>query len=122
MPAQIEIVIAKYFSISNVHHPRSAIASRNRSFGRVTYMWHILSLQLPGTNRTLHIIDTPGLFDTDRDMEEVKIEMAKTLLTFPHGVHAFIYVLSSTSRFTEEEHKTLKEIKVSVVLFYVVNS
>ena len=69
---------------------------------------------MPGTDRTLHVVDTPGLFDTDRTLEEVKIEIAKTLLTFPHGVHAFIYVMNSTERFTEEEHNTLKEIKVSV--------
>ena len=69
---------------------------------------------MPGTDRTLHVVDTPGLFDTDRTLEEVKIEIAKTLLTFQHGVHAFIYVMNSTERFTEEEHNTLKEIKVSV--------
>ena len=55
-------------------------------------------------------MDTPGLFYTDRDVEEVKVEIAKTLLMFHHGIHAFIYVINSASpRFTKEDKKTLME-------------
>ena len=64
-------------------------------------------------DRQIHIVDTPGLFDTNRDMDDVKTEIAKTLLKFPHGIHAFIYVMNAASpRFTEEDQKTLNEIKV----------
>ena len=55
-------------------------------------------------------MDTPGLFCTDRDVEEVKVEIAKTLLIFPHGIHTFIYVINSASpRFTKEDKKMLME-------------
>ena len=64
-------------------------------------------------DRTIRIIDTPGLFDTKTSEDRVLLELAKTLETFPNGVHAFIYVLNgANSRFTEEEQKTLHKIKV----------
>ena len=66
-------------------------------------------------DRTIRIIDTPGLFDTKTSEDRVLLELAKTLETFPNGVHAFIYVLNgANSRFTEEEQKTLHKIKVLV--------
>ena len=71
-------------------------------------------LQVPGTDRTLHVVDTPGLSYTDRTLEEVKIEIAKTLLTFPHGVHAFIYVMNSTERFTDKDQRAIKKFKVCI--------
>ena len=68
-------------------------------------------------DRTIRIIDTPGLFDTKTSEDRVLLELAKTLETFPNGVHAFIYVLNSAnSRFTEEEQKTLHKIKVLVMI------
>ena len=67
-------------------------------------------------DRTIRIIDTPGLFDTKTSEDRVLLELAKTLETFPNGVHAFIYVLNgANSRFTEEEQKTLHKIKVLVM-------
>ena len=58
------------------------------------------------------MVDAPGLFDADRTSLEVKIEIAKTLSTFPHGVDAFIYVMNSTDLFTDEDQRSIKRFKV----------
>ena len=82
---------------------------------------HLTDLFFQFRNRSIRIIDTPGLFDTKCPREKVLLELVKTLETFPDGVHAFIYVLSSANRrFTDEEQETLHTIKVSVSHSYEV--
>ncbi|XP_071847586.1 uncharacterized protein [Apostichopus japonicus] len=59
------------------------------------------------------VIDTPGLFDTANDFqnEDMVLEIAKTLINFKGGIHLFLLVLGSTSRFTKEEQDTIKDIE-----------
>ncbi|XP_048770850.1 GTPase IMAP family member 9-like [Ostrea edulis] len=56
--------------------------------------------------KKLVVIDTPGLFDTNRTNEELLVEMTKWYALTSPGLHAIILVLQ-VGRFTEEEQKTV---------------
>ncbi|XP_071848064.1 uncharacterized protein [Apostichopus japonicus] len=59
------------------------------------------------------VIDTPGLFDTDKDFkdEDLVLEIAKTMINFKGGIHLFLLILNSTARFTQEEENTINTIE-----------
>lgn len=53
---------------------------------------------------TVHVVDTPGIFDTRKDAESVATELLKVGLIFEEGIHAFCFLRSFGSpRFTPEE-------------------
>ncbi len=59
------------------------------------------------------MLDTPGLFDTEKDQATVCREIAGAINTYYEGVHAFLYILNAAShRFTDEDKTALAEIKV----------
>nr|XP_033787963.1 GTPase IMAP family member 9-like [Geotrypetes seraphini] len=76
--------------------------------------------------RQLMVIDTPGLFDTDFELEESVKEISRcAILSFP-GLHAIIHVFSLTNLFTEEEREAFllindifgdKGTKYMIILF-----
>ncbi len=101
-------------------------ATANTLLGHDAFESHFSSTSVTQSNqvrdlrrdgRKIRVLDTPGLFDTDRDLETVCTEITRAIDTFCDGVHAFLYVLNAAShRFTDEDQKTVKEIKVDLVV------
>nr|XP_022295275.1 GTPase IMAP family member 4-like isoform X2 [Crassostrea virginica]XP_022295276.1 GTPase IMAP family member 4-like isoform X2 [Crassostrea virginica]XP_022295277.1 GTPase IMAP family member 4-like isoform X2 [Crassostrea virginica]XP_022295278.1 GTPase IMAP family member 4-like isoform X2 [Crassostrea virginica]XP_022295279.1 GTPase IMAP family member 4-like isoform X2 [Crassostrea virginica] len=56
--------------------------------------------------KRLVVVDTPGLFDTNRTEQEILVEMSKWYSLVSPGIHAIILVVQ-VGRFTEEEQKTV---------------
>ncbi|XP_034393303.1 GTPase IMAP family member 7-like [Cyclopterus lumpus] len=59
--------------------------------------------------RNITLIDTPGLFDTNRSEEELKSEILRCVTGFTPGPHAFLIVLK-VERFTEQEQAVINKI------------
>ncbi|XP_016104667.1 GTPase IMAP family member 7-like [Sinocyclocheilus grahami] len=59
--------------------------------------------------KKITVIDTPGLFDTNRDEEEIKSEIFKALIECAPGIDAFIMVLK-VGRYTEHENEVVQKI------------
>uniref|UniRef100_A0AAQ4QIY9 AIG1-type G domain-containing protein n=1 Tax=Gasterosteus aculeatus aculeatus TaxID=481459 RepID=A0AAQ4QIY9_GASAC len=59
--------------------------------------------------RDVTLIDTPGLFDTDRSEEELKAEIVKCITECSPGPHAFIIVFK-VERFTGQEQEVINKI------------
>lgn len=58
--------------------------------------------------REIIVIDTPGIFDTEKTNDLVQLEVAKCVGLSSPGAHAFILVLSLAARYTEEEKSTVE--------------
>ncbi|KAK3091241.1 hypothetical protein FSP39_018207 [Pinctada imbricata] len=56
--------------------------------------------------KKLVVVDTPGLFDTNVDNDQVMMEIGKCYAITSPGLHAIVLVVE-IGRFTEEENKTV---------------
>ncbi|XP_072028409.1 GTPase IMAP family member 4-like [Amphiura filiformis] len=57
------------------------------------------------SGRNIQVVDTPGLFDTDKKPADIKIEILKFLALTAPGPHIILYVVG-IGKFTQEEQKT----------------
>ncbi|XP_030285683.1 GTPase IMAP family member 7-like [Sparus aurata] len=60
--------------------------------------------------KRITVIDTPGLFDTDRSEEELKREIVRCITECAPGPHAFLIVLK-VERFTKHEQEVINQIQ-----------
>lgn len=60
-------------------------------------------------SKTIAVVDTPGLFDTNSTEENVINEIVKCIGLSSPGPHAFLYVLKIGAKLTNEEAETLKK-------------
>uniref|UniRef100_A0A8C5G077 AIG1-type G domain-containing protein n=1 Tax=Gouania willdenowi TaxID=441366 RepID=A0A8C5G077_GOUWI len=60
-------------------------------------------------NTQLTLVDTPGLFDTEKSEEELKSEIISSITECAPGVHAFLIVLK-VERFTKHEEEVITRI------------
>ncbi|GJN27547.1 hypothetical protein PR202_gb15577 [Eleusine coracana subsp. coracana] len=63
-------------------------------------------------DRTISVIDTPGLYDMNMSEEDVRKEIAKCMDMSKDGIHAMLMVFSAATRFTREDEDTINSIKV----------
>lgn len=60
-------------------------------------------------NMSIHVIDTPGLLDTETDEDKVLVEIIKSCGMVSSGPHVILYVMTIRSRFTDEDEKVVNE-------------
>ncbi|XP_048041510.1 GTPase IMAP family member 7-like [Megalobrama amblycephala] len=61
--------------------------------------------------KEISVIDSPGLYDTELNGEQIKSEIVKCITYASPGPHAFIIIIR-VGRFTEEEKNTVQHLKV----------
>ncbi|XP_015252409.1 PREDICTED: GTPase IMAP family member 4-like [Cyprinodon variegatus] len=62
-------------------------------------------------DRTVTVIDTPGMFDTKLSQKDLKREIEKCIMMSVPGPHIFLLVIRLGVHFTTEEKNALKWIK-----------
>ncbi|KPP56186.1 hypothetical protein Z043_126241, partial [Scleropages formosus] len=61
-------------------------------------------------DRHVAVVDTPGLFDTEKPNEEIQKEIVKCIQVSCPGPHAFLLVMQ-LNRFTDEERKCVEALQ-----------
>lgn len=79
-------------------------------FGQKSITRHCQKAKSDVNSRPVVVVDTPGLFDTTLDHEEVNREIGKCISLLSPGPHVFLLVFS-VGRFTPEEKETIELIR-----------
>ncbi|RGB42333.1 AIG1 family-domain-containing protein [Rhizophagus diaphanus] len=79
------------------------------SFSAVTQNSSIARIQIG--NENYNVIDTPGIFDTDKPNEVVLEEIARTIQKCAYGIKAILFVIEA-KRFTIEQKEMVDRIKL----------
>ncbi|XP_048035367.1 GTPase IMAP family member 9-like [Megalobrama amblycephala] len=78
------------------------------------------------SGRSVSVVDTPGLFDTEMNPEKLMMKIARSVYLSSPGPHAFLIVLRVDDRFTKQEQQFPQMIemmfgqevlKYSIILF-----
>ncbi|XP_066531831.1 GTPase IMAP family member 4-like [Hoplias malabaricus] len=59
--------------------------------------------------RNVSVTDTPGFYDTPLTKEKLAVELGRSVYESRPGVHAFLYVVPLTGRFTEQEGQVAQQ-------------
>ncbi|KAB0344840.1 hypothetical protein FD754_021766, partial [Muntiacus muntjak] len=84
-----------------VFNSRTAPAAVTKTCQKASRKWK---------GRELLVVDTPGLFDTERTQDKTCKEISRCVLASCPGPHAFILVLK-LGRYTQEEQETVALVK-----------
>ncbi|CAO2035103.1 unnamed protein product [Urochloa humidicola] len=84
------------------------------SYGSVTGTCQMGSVRIGDgcATRTVNVIDTPGLFNMDKKIEDSLEDVIKCMDMARDGIHAMLMVFSATSRFSHEDEKAIEAIKM----------
>ncbi|KAK6194874.1 hypothetical protein SNE40_000410 [Patella caerulea] len=63
-------------------------------------------------NKRLVVVDTPGMFCTRRNNDEIAKVISRCVEMLIPGPHVFIYAISGSERFTDEDLKTFNQLKL----------
>ncbi|XP_045071742.1 GTPase IMAP family member 7-like [Coregonus clupeaformis] len=66
--------------------------------------------KLQESNRRIHVVDTPGILDTDKEATDVKNEIVKCIQVSSPGPHVFLLVIQ-VGRFTKEEQNSIEALE-----------
>uniref|UniRef100_A0A673GQ49 AIG1-type G domain-containing protein n=1 Tax=Sinocyclocheilus rhinocerous TaxID=307959 RepID=A0A673GQ49_9TELE len=64
------------------------------------------------SGRSVSVVDTPGLFDTEMNTEQLVTEMARSIYLSSPGPHAFLIVFPVNMRFTDQEVQIPQQIEM----------
>ncbi|XP_058617331.1 GTPase IMAP family member 8-like [Onychostoma macrolepis] len=64
------------------------------------------------SGRSMSVVDTPGLFDTEINHEQIMTEIARSVYISSPGPHAFLIVFPVNMRFTEHEQQIPQMIEM----------
>ncbi|XP_067396961.1 GTPase IMAP family member 4-like [Emydura macquarii macquarii] len=96
-------------------------ATGNTVLGRNTFISELSASSITKTcemrettfrGRRIRVVDTPGLFDIERDNKDTAQEISKSVRLLSPGIHAIIFVMQ-LNRFTREEKKAVEIIQAT---------